>query len=61
MFSSEAFSFINFKRDRVSNSFSPFAFLIVFNDVFKKLVVFTPEFLKDIETLKIFLFALFLQ
>ena len=42
MFSSEAFSFINFKRDRVSNSFSPFAFLIVFNDVFKKLVVFTP-------------------
>ena len=42
MFNSEAFSLINFKRFSVSNSFSPLAFLIEFNEVFKKLVVLTP-------------------
>ena len=42
MFNSAAFSLINFKRDNVSNSFSPFDFLIVFREVFKKLLVLTP-------------------
>jgi len=40
--SSVAFSFISFKKVRVSNSFSPFAFLIAFNEVFKKIFVLTP-------------------
>ena len=42
MLSSAAFSLISFNIERVSNSFSPLAFLIEFNEVFKKLVVFTP-------------------
>ena len=33
---------INFKKVRVSNSFSPLAFLTEFNDVFKKIFVLTP-------------------
>ena len=40
--SSEAFSLISFKKFKVSNSFSPLAFLIEFTDVFKKIFVFTP-------------------
>ena len=42
IFNSEAFSLISFKRVSVSNSFSPFDFLIEFSEVFKKLLVFTP-------------------
>ena len=38
MFSSEAFSFISFKRVKVSNSFSPLALLIVLSEVFRKLI-----------------------
>ena len=32
----------NFKKVKVSNSFSPFAFLTAFKEVFKKIFVFTP-------------------
>ena len=41
-FNSEAFCLTNFKNSIASNSFSPFAFLIAFKDVFKKILVLTP-------------------
>ena len=40
--SSEAFSLINFKKVKVSNSFSPWAFLTEFREVLKKVFVLTP-------------------
>ena len=48
--SSAEFSFTNFIKDNVSNSFSPLALRMEFNDVFKKLFVLTPGISKDIET-----------
>ena len=38
----EDWKFTDFKNERVSSSFSPFALRIEFNDVFKKLFVLTP-------------------
>merc|ERR1711918_9885 len=36
------FSFTSFKNSIASSSFSPLAFLTAFNEVFKKILVFTP-------------------